>query len=213
MIAGPIVVPDPGHVRRRVIGVDRTLGPLGARRGVLLAKDRILGRRNRRRVEWAPRHGAVESRHVKVGRPVVREPEPAADAFRARARRHFGGNLKVRHLLADAFVLDAEDGEVVHRDLSDVVDVGDRERAARDQVRVDDFRVGVSGLHGVVVSASSKRSLCVSLPKNKATHMVRSSIRAGTGIEFTAGLGGRVAVRRPGVMTLQGRTLSARVLL
>lgn len=146
MISRSVIVPDPRHVRRRIVGIDRALRTFGARSRVVPAKDRISRRSDRSRVCWRSRDGAVKGSHVEVGGTVVGEPEPAADAFRPGTFRHLGGNVERGHFLLDAFVLDAEDGEVVHRHVVDVVDVGDRERAARNEVPVDDLGVGVARL-------------------------------------------------------------------
>lgn len=86
--------------------------------------------------------------HVEVGGTVVGEPEPTADALLARARRHRRRNVEVSLLVVNAVRLHREDGEVVHRNLRDVVDVGNTEGATGDEGEVEFVGFGVAGVVG-----------------------------------------------------------------
>ena len=123
-VARTVVVADPLDVRVAVVEVDRALrSQLRRARPVFgRAPDRVAQvRRDLGRVRERVCDLAIEGGHVEISDAVRWLPQPRADALGACASWHLRWDVERVDSLGNAVRLDAEDGQVVPRDLFDSV--------------------------------------------------------------------------------------------
>jgi hypothetical protein len=66
---------------------------------------------------------SVSTRFSKKEEEELRDLQPRANALLSRARRHSSRDIEVRLLVVNTVRLDGENGEIVHRNFRDVVDL------------------------------------------------------------------------------------------